>query len=102
MSLSLNVKLTDYRLGSRAVLELQPLQAEQGHAEQVPYLGHDGEPLFHGRSPPDPLPFTRSDSTTGRKDSHLPNPPVANLALKPGFWDVGPFTYPYSPECVEG
>src|SRR5918995_837368 len=102
MSLSLNVKLTDYRLGSRAVLELQPPQAEQpvgarggattpprlldegehrrrgaplgrqAHAEQVPHLGHDGEPLYHGRSLSDLLPLTRSDSTTGRKDSHSP------------------------------
>jgi hypothetical protein len=31
--------------------------------------------LIHGRSPPDPLPLTRSDSTTGRKNSHPPTLP---------------------------
>jgi hypothetical protein len=38
----------------------------------VPHLGHDGEPLYHGRSLSDLLTLTRSDSTTGRKDSHSP------------------------------
>src|SRR5829696_7016324 len=119
MSLSLNMKLTDYRLDSRVVLELQPPHAEQqvgarsgvvapsrlldegehrrraaaagrqGHAEQVPHLGHDGEHLFHGRSPPEPLPFTRSDSTTGREDSHPPTLPSQTSLLSLGSGALG-------------